>query len=104
MALPPKKDQAITLEAASQLTANFRRTSQPNPVIAAGFWKETVQKILDQTGCVALRIYYGQNPDGSPAPVLVGVNDKGDDLTAGILGDDNYPCPPFCGAPNPLNS
>jgi len=104
MPLPPKKDQTITLEAASKLTANFRRQSQADAVIAAGFWKETVQKILDQTGCVALRVYYGLNPDGSPAPVLVGVNEKGDDLTTGILGDENYPCPPFCAAPNPLNS
>jgi len=104
MSLPEKKDQTITLDAASKLTANYRRVVPPATVIAAGFWKETVEKIIDQTGCVALRVYYGRTADGSPTPVLVAVNENGDDITAGVLGDENFPCPPFCGAPNPLNS
>ncbi len=104
MSLPEKKDQTVTLDNASKLTASYRKANPGSAIKAAGFWRESVQKILDQPGCVALRAYFGQNPDGSPALVLVGVDQKGDDLTAGVLSDEHFPCPPFCAAPNPLNS
>jgi hypothetical protein len=104
MALPAKQDQSIPLAAASVLTANYRNSSPSSPIIAAGFWKENILAILNQTGCVAIRIYYGLNTDGSPTPVLVGVDERGNDLTGGIMDEFNFPCPPYCGAPNPLNS
>ena len=72
MSLPEKKDQTITLDKASTLTANYRTSNPPSAIKAAGFWNESVQQILDQPGCVALRMYFGKNTDGSIALVLVG--------------------------------
>lgn len=104
MPLPDKKSQTISLPDASKLTANYRKSASKGPVSAGGFWKEAIQGITDQTACVAVRFYYAQKDDGSPALVLVGVDANGNDLTSGVMGDDFFPCPPFCSAPNPLNS
>ena len=103
MALPSKNNQSISLNAASELTRNYRQREGTAAIKAGGFWKENVQKILDQPGCVGLRCYYASHDDGSPAIVLVGIDEKGNDLTDGPMTDDYFPCPPFCGAPNPLN-
>ena len=104
MPLPEKKSQIISLADASKLTANYRTSPTRGPITAGGFWNETIQGIIAQPGCVAVRFYYAQKNDGSPALVLCGVDASGIDLTAGVLGDDFFPCPPYCGAPNSLNS
>lgn len=104
MALPSKKDQSISLSAAADLTRNYRQTEKAEAIKAGGFWKENVQNILNQPGCVGLRCYYAAQSDGSPALVLVGINEKGDDMTDGPMTEDYFPCPPYCAASNQLNS
>lgn len=96
MALPPKTDQIVTLALAGKLTRNYRDSSPKETVRAGGFWKEPLQKLLGQPGCVAMRIYYARKDDGVPAFVLVGIDEKGEDLDNGILLEEGYPCPPWC--------
>ncbi|MFH0992063.1 MAG: hypothetical protein V1799_18815 [bacterium] len=96
MALPQKTDQIVSLSIASKLTRNYRDASPKETVRAGGFWKEYLQKLLDQSGCVAMRIYYARKDDGASSFVLVGINEKGDDINDGILLEEAYPCPPWC--------
>ncbi|MBI4810794.1 MAG: hypothetical protein HY800_05015 [Ignavibacteriales bacterium] len=96
MALPPKNNQIISLDEASKYTSAYRQQATANAIKGGLFWKEYVQKLLDQPGCVAMRYYHGMNTDGKPIIVLVGVNDKGDDITDGILLEILPFCPPFC--------
>ncbi|MBI5022073.1 MAG: hypothetical protein HZB59_11615 [Ignavibacteriales bacterium] len=104
MPLPEKNNQIITLDEATKYTSAYRKQSSPNATKGGLFWKEFVQKLLDQPGCAAMRYYHGFNTDGKPVIVLVGVNDKGDDITEGVLLEISPLCPPICSSPNTLNS
>jgi hypothetical protein len=101
VALPPR-DHHITLTAAAVLTKRFQ-DAKAGPEKSGAFHKDQVLKLLAQTGCVALRIHYGRNADGSPALVLTGMDATDSDLTGEIL-EAHFPCPPLCGDGNTLNS
>lgn len=67
------------------------------------FWKNEVQKILDQQSCVGLRCYFGTKDDRTPCLILVGVDADGNDLEGGPLVEDGLPCPPFCPSSSSLS-
>jgi hypothetical protein len=104
MGFTGNENHTITLEEAAKLTRNYREQAGPGAVKAGFFGKATIQKIIDQDGCVGLRIYYGLEDDGTPAFVLVGVTADGEDLTGGILAERQRPCPPYCDERSPLNT
>ena len=104
MPLPEKNNQIITLDKAGKFTRAFRQIASADAIISGLFWKEYVQKILDQPSCVAIRYYHGIDDDGKPTVILVGVDNNGNDLTGGVLTEYGWPCPPFCSSTNPLNS
>lgn len=102
MALPAR-DHTISLQDAAVLTKRHRDTSTDG-ILAGAFDKGQVVKLLNQPGCVGLRIYYGRDASGAPALVLAGIDDKDADLTASLLLEWAFPCPPICGPANSLNS
>ena len=104
MPLPPRSNHGVTLAEASVLTANYRKRSPIGTVKGGMFWKEAVEQVVSQEGCVAMRYYYAAQEDGKPALVLVAVDRHGRDMTGGFLAELSCPCPPFCDAPNALNS
>jgi len=90
----PARDHRISLADAAALTKSYRAVKVGEEK-AGAFHKDQVLELLNQAGCVGLRIYYGRQPDGKPALVLTGI-DKGDkDLTGTIL-EQHFPCPPMC--------
>jgi hypothetical protein len=104
MPLPQKNNQIITLADASKLTANFRKQAGKGATKGGLFWKEYIEKIIDQPDCVAIRYYYAQQDDGIPAIVMVGVDVKGNDMTGGTILELGALCPPFCPPPpDPFN-
>lgn len=103
MALPPKRDHRISLEAAATLTGRFRRDAEPGEQRATMFPREVFDSLLIQPGCLGIRIYNGVAEDGASANVLVGVDRDGNDMTSGALYDMGMPCPPYCGGDNELN-
>jgi len=98
------EDHSITLEEASQLTRNFRDHAPSGSRRGGFFGKDALQSILDQEGCVGIRIYLGRSEDGKPDLLLVGVDADENDLIEGQLAEKAYPCPPYCGSSNTLNS
>jgi hypothetical protein len=104
MALPPAHDHKITLAEAIALTRRFRETASPKTERGGMFHRASVDELLGQPGCTGLRFYHGRNADGSSAIVLVGVDAKGNDMTDGTILERQYPCPPYCGDPDGLNS
>lgn len=102
MALPDR-DHRISLTDAAALTQAYR-DAKVSDVKAAAFAGDQVLQLLNQTGCVGIRIYYGRNPDASPSLVLAGTDASDSDVTQGVMLEQNWPCPPLCGAANPLNS
>jgi hypothetical protein len=62
---------------------------------ALAFGKEKIQQIIDQPGCIGLRIYNGVE-SGSKNMIFVGVDITGNDLVNGLILDYGRPCPNEC--------
>ena len=95
-----KAGAIIDLQEAIKLTTAFR-TDNPTGVKAFLIDANLVRKVLDQEGCVGIRIYNGYDKiSNQPSPVIVGVTVDNEDMTAGIMLDRAYCCPPH----HPQNS
>ena len=104
MPLPPPQDQHIPLAAAAGLTRAYRQTISPTTVKACLFLRQYVDELLTQPGVAGVRLYYGLNAAGGPTLVMVGVDQNGNDVTAGTILNNHLPCPPFCdGSGSSLN-
>ena len=100
MALPSPKGHRIPLEEAVAQAKRFRAGLCKGGL----FLRKEVDELLAQPGCAALRFYYGRAQDGSDTLILVGSDEKGNDMTSGAVLDTHFPCPPFCNDGSPLNS
>jgi hypothetical protein len=94
----------ITLDDAAKLTANYRSSAGAKALLGSYFSIAGINKILDQDGCIGIRIYYGLTDSGEKCFVLSGVTSNGDDLYDGQLAEYGIGCPPRCSRSNPLNS
>jgi len=94
--------QNVTLAFAQNLTSNFRSASASGAILGEYFSTDAVKGILSQPGCVGIRIYYGKKTDGTPALVLVGVDQNDADISGGTICETGFPCPPWCDTSSPL--
>lgn len=120
MAIDP---HAISLQNAAALTARWRKNRPPGALHGARFDRIAFDTLLSQPGCEGIRIYLGlELPGAKDDPshwtfVLVGTDADGNDMVGagdavtadGALADGGteenpFQCPPYCGAPSPLNS
>jgi hypothetical protein len=92
----------ISLEEAVSYTTAFRNKYADFPKAhLAG--KEKLIELLYQPNCVAARIYNGANPEtGVMNLVVIGVDDKGNDMAAGLILERFGVCPPWCDVRSPL--
>ncbi len=96
MAFNGKEGEQITLAEGAAMTANYRNSPQAYGARAQYIGKAIIGSILQQTGCVGLRMYYAQDEDGAKQLVIVGVNAEGNDMTSGIIADRTLGCPTYC--------
>ena len=96
MAFTGNEDHEMSLEEAAKLTKNYRDSVGADAMLGGFFGKTAVSAILNQTGCVGMRIYNGLLKDGKATYVLVGVNAAGEDLEDGEIAEIILPCPPNC--------
>jgi hypothetical protein len=95
----------IRLEDAAELTKRFRDNLPViDDTIAEYFGKSALQELLDQSGCIGIRVYYGIDVNNTKRLVITGVDNNGDDLCEGNLMEAGTICPPICSNNNPLNS
>lgn len=104
MPMPPQRDHAISRAEAAAMTRRFRDSAGAKTERGGMFSRVAVQDLLAQSGCEGLRYYFGRKDDGMSAMLLVGVDANGNDMNGGTILEWSYPCPPFCGDPNDLNS
>ncbi|MEN9742326.1 MAG: hypothetical protein RLZZ65_131 [Bacteroidota bacterium] len=93
----------ISLEEGSTMTASFR-SKFPDEKLASFYSSEVFLALLEQEGCVGIRIYNAVDQDNNLTDVLVGVDSEGNDLVNGIVYNKAGLCPPGCAINNPLNS
>jgi hypothetical protein len=100
VALPARNHRISLVEAAAHTRRH--REAKVHEVKAGAFHKDQVLELLNQAGCVGLRVHLGRNPDGSPTVVLTGIDATDSDLVKGSILEQWFPCPPICGAANAL--
>jgi hypothetical protein len=92
------QDHRVSLEAALKYVKNFRDSPDTPNILGGSFSKDACDKILTQSGCSGIRIYYAKKDDGEPTIVLVGVDADGNDMENGYIAEEMRPCPPYCSA------
>lgn len=103
MGLDQSKNHSIDIDAAAKMTKNYRDQMKANDNIAVAFNKDAINQLMSQTGCEGLRMFFALGDDGKLTLVLVAVDANGDDMYQGKLMEWAIPCPPDCGAADPLN-
>jgi hypothetical protein len=98
----PTRSHSISLAQAAELTRRHREQN-PDQEKAGSFHADQVRELLAQPGVAGLRYYHGLNEDGSYAIILVGQNERMEDLVEGVMLELHFPCPPICAQPNMLN-
>jgi hypothetical protein len=116
-------NNVISLQQAITMTTAFREQKDQivNPDLAGKnilpnyetFDRQAFDKVLSQSGCVQLRVYYGLNENQQLRAIVVGVNEKGEDMLpseestdddeGNTIVEDGFTCPPICGGISPLN-
>jgi hypothetical protein len=114
----------ISLDAAKEMTALYRR--EMNNILAEPFREQGIlavsetfdraafDTLLSETGCAAVRIYYGMSADLKVHAVVVGVDSNNEDIlpsSTNALAEDDEPVileesqrdPMFDTPPSPLN-
>jgi hypothetical protein len=65
------------------------------------YHRTSVDAVLAQAGCAALRSYYALDDSEQRELVVVGDDANGDDMAAGAVDDIMVSWPPYCGSANP---
>ena len=104
MAFNGDEGSVVTLAEASGWTANYRRTISAGEIISQFVGKNQLMKILNQKGCMGVRVYYGIGDDGKKNLIFVGATADENDMIDGIIVEKVVPCPPRCPGKNSLNS
>lgn len=95
----------ITLSLAQTITARFR-AHYPNHNIAVDIPRSDFAAMFEQSGCTGVRLYLCLDDAGDNTKigvVMVGTDNSGDDMTAGLLKNNVSMCPPNCSEGNELN-
>ena len=105
MGFTGNENHDISLNDASLLTAEYRKQN-PGEILGGFFGKTALLDLLNQTGCVGIRYYYGVDANGKKVLVLCGADAGEDDIltpAASACKELSVICPPRCGQNNVLN-
>ena len=121
--LPTSGTHFISLGKAIALTSAYRanreaildpKYQEKNVLpLSETFNADDINDLLAQSGCVALRIYYGMKEDDTVHAVIVGVNEENEDIiftgensllsNENIIIEEGQRCPVVCPPASPLN-
>lgn len=104
MAFNGTEGSQVTLTEGAGWTKNYRDKMASGSKVAHFVGKDILQEILGQAGCMGIRIYYGEESNGTQNLVIVGAGAEENDMVNGIIAERCVPCPSRCGISNPLNS
>lgn len=76
-----------------------RAFQSKNPQDVKSFYvgSNHLKAIIEQEGCIGLRIYNAYDEDNRTTNVvLIGVDEDENDMKEGVIVDRTTPCPPSC--------
>jgi hypothetical protein len=97
-----KKDHRITDAVARNMRLRYIKKygNRPTALTPGAYSRDIFDKILAQPLCVGVRFYPGLDTRGKVTLLFCGVDNHGDDILAGIIGDTPWRCPPLCSSAN----
>lgn len=112
-------NHSITLEKAITMTSLYRSNKEQilktefagKNILsyAESFDRAIFDRILSQTDCEGIRIYFGMNPDLQLRVIAVGFNSNNEDILPAsetldeeLIAEDGNVCPPLCPPKSPL--
>lgn len=97
MALDEKTGEIISQEQAKLLVRAFEEKFK-GEVTSSFIGGNNIARVLNQDGCIGLRIYNGYNEEKKKMSlVIVGVGqDENDLLKEGLIYDELVTCPEYC--------
>lgn len=96
MSLDLNSSSVITVTEAQTYIQAFN-SMNPTAVKAVFAGTNKLKMILDQPGCIGIRMYFGHDTDKAQNNlVLVGVNESEKDMTNGVILERLVPCPATC--------
>jgi hypothetical protein len=101
MSFNGNEGEKISLEQGGEFTARHRAAGTDS-IKGVFFGKNHIEKILSQTDCKGLRLYFAKNADGNSTLVMVGADSAENDLLNEIF-EMAVPCPNKCSTANLLN-
>jgi hypothetical protein len=103
MAFDGSEGGAIKLSAAAAMTKEYRLRGGSS-THGHFFGRDAFLALLEQSGCVGIRIYYGMNPEnGNKELIMVGADCDENDMLDLVM-DFSVLCPSSCSTENELNS
>lgn len=104
MAFDGNEGSVVTLRQAASWTADYRNSTSAGSPLAQFYGRNKIEDILNQEGCVGIRIYHGLDENGKRILILVGADKDENDLVNGLIVELGPMCPPKCSSSNALNS
>ena len=102
MAIDRNTGEVITLNEAVNYAHSFQER-QPEAIKSFFVGTNKLNRIIEQEGCIGVRIYNGYDPvTNKENRVLVGVDASGEDISNGIIVEYLNPCPTDCPKSSPL--
>jgi hypothetical protein len=95
MKITGKEGAPIDRAKAKRWTAKYRSSGRGR-TNSHLFGFDTVKNLLNQEGCVGMRIYYALNDEGEQQLLLVATDVNGNDLKDSEILDFSHACPPDC--------
>ena len=93
----------IDLTEAKEMTNSYQ-AAFPNEPKCFFVGSDKLQSVIDQDGCVGVRMYRAFDVvRNEQNVVMVGVDANGNDMTDGLLLDRLKPCPQDCDSNSPLS-
>lgn len=108
--MPPEDAHFISLETAIAMTTRLRSHHNRVLPVSETFDRVAFDQLLSQPGCTQLRIYYGMDEAMQTHAIVVGVNEKNEDILPttenpdGVIVEAGKLCPPFCAVSSLLNT
>ncbi|MHC2990728.1 hypothetical protein OB13_03725 [Pontibacter sp. HJ8] len=103
MKITGKEGGPIDRASAKRWTANYRRQAGQGKVHCHMFGKDTIRELLDQDGCMGIKIYYALNDEGKQQVLLVSTDADGNNMEDGLILDKSASCPPDCSGTGDLD-
>ncbi len=102
MAIDRNTGEVITLSEAVNYTHSFQE-EHSNAIKSFFVGTNKLNRILEQEGCIGVRIYNGYDTaTNKENRVLVGVDASGEDISGGVIVEELTPCPTACPKASPL--